>query len=143
VLLESLTVAANLALPLTVSIDPMSDVLRARVVAEGREAGLSEAVVSGPAGALSRTDRLRVHLARAVINRPQFVLLEDPTRGLDDRVASRAFGDTLRAVSADRAFGWIAISEDDDFAKASRGKRLTVDDRGRVTPTRGWRPWPW
>jgi ABC-type lipoprotein export system ATPase subunit len=141
VLLESMSVAANLALPLTLSIDPIAPDIRARLDAEGAAVGLLAGTLDGAASALGRADRLRLHLARAVIGGPALVLLEHPTSELGDASESAAFGATLDAYSTSRGFGWIAISDDVAFAKAARGKRLRIDSRtGRVSARR-WALW--
>ena len=139
VLIEKISAAANLALPLTVSIDPMADDVRRRVAETGGGAGLSDAQLAGEAGALSPAARLRLHLARAVIGGPKLLLLEHPTKGLDPK-ESAAFATTLASLSTACGFGWIAISNDDAFARASGGKRLTLDVK---TGKLGKRRWFW
>lgn len=142
VLLEGLSVAANLALPLTLSIDPMADDVRARVTRDAIEAGLTSGRLDGPVAALTEDDRLRVHLARAAAVGPELIMLEHPTRRLDQAGQSAAFGETLQALSASRGFGWIAISEDESFAKASGGARLRLDPAtGRIGAAGWWRRW--
>ena len=141
VLLEGLSVAANLALPLTLSVDPMDDDVRARVTREAIEAGLRIDCLDGPVGALSHDDRLRLHLARAAVVGPELIMLEHPTQTLDQAGQSAAFGEALKALSGRRGFGWIALSEDESFAKASGGTRLRLDPRtGRIQAgaTRWW-----
>jgi predicted ABC-type transport system involved in lysophospholipase L1 biosynthesis ATPase subunit len=133
VLLEGLSVAANLALPLTLSIDPMADDVRERVRRDAIEAGLPVERVDGPVAALTEGERLRVHLARAAAVGPDLIMLEHPTRRLDQAGQSAAFGATLQTLSTSRGFGWIAISEDESFAKASGGTRLRLDPAtGRI-----------
>ena len=143
VLIDKISTAENLALPLTVSIDPMADDVRMRVMSAGTGAGLSDTQLKGPAGDLTSAARLRLHLARAVIGGPQLVLLEHPTAGLNQKSSEAAeFGRTLASLSSERGFGWIAISNDDAFARASGGKRLAADAKtGKVSARRSW--WLW
>jgi ABC-type transporter Mla maintaining outer membrane lipid asymmetry ATPase subunit MlaF len=143
ILLEGLTVAANLALPLTVAIDPLADDLRVRVEREAGDAGLAVDWLDRPAAELSPSERLRAHLARAAIVGPELVMLEHPTAALNQAGQSAAFGETLKALSASRGFGWIAISEDDTFAVASGGTRLRLNPAtGKIDAGgRGWRKW--
>jgi len=141
VLLETLSVAANLALPLTLSIEPMAADVRARVEQDAGDVGLRSDRLDGPVTALSELDRLRLHLARAAANTPRLILLEHPTAALDQKADFRAFGETLRTFSTARAFGWIAISNDEDFAKGTGGRSVTLDSVSgliRAAPS-GWR----
>lgn len=143
VLLESMSVAANLALPLTLSIDPMTDETRARVADEAAGAGLAPERLDRPSSEISAEERVRLHLARAVAGGPELLMLEHPTAHLDQGAASARLGDTLKTLSASRGFGWIAISEDDAFASASGGTRLRLDAAtGAIKPVAsGWRKW--
>jgi len=127
VLLESTSVAANLALPITVAIDPMSPETRARVDADAADVRLPADKLDGPAHALSPAERLRLHLARAVSSGPELLMLEHPTGTLNDPAESIAFGETLRALSQKRGFGFVAISEDATFAKASGARRSRLN----------------
>jgi hypothetical protein len=40
---------------------------------------------------------------------------------------ARAFGDLLRRAADRRGIGWLALSNDPEFASASGGRRLTID----------------
>jgi len=133
ILLEASTVAANMALPITVAIDPMTPETRARVEADAADVGLRREKLDGPAHALSPAERLRLHLARSISSGPELLMLEHPTAMLNDAKESIAFGETLKALAAARDFGFIAVSEDSEFAKASGGKRLKLNAKsGRL-----------
>ena len=140
VLLDTMSVAANLALPLTVAIDPMSDEVRAQVGREAEAVGLPPGKVDGPVNALSEAERLHLHLARSVAVSPQLLMLEHPTATLNAADQSADFGKTLKALSEGRGFGWIAISEDQAFGAASNGKRLRLEAAtGNIKPVAtGW-----
>ena len=140
VLLDNMSVAANLALPLTIAIDPMADDMRARVGKEAEAAGLPAGKLDGAVGALTEAERLRVHLARAAAAGPQLLMLEHPTAALENGEQSADFGKALRSLSDARGFGWIALSEDQAFAAASNGARLRLDAAtGTIKPVAaGW-----
>lgn len=142
VLLESLPVAANMALPITLAVEPMAAEVRAQVEALADEVELSRERLDQSAARLDAPDKLRLHLARALASGPGLLLLEHPTAELGDLAARAAFGRTLAAVSERRALGWIAISEDAEFAKASGGvaHRLRPAS-GEVTREHRW--WSW
>ena len=143
VLIDQISLASNLALPLTVSIDPMPPVVRERVERLARDAGFEADALERPVGGLSGEDRLRLHLARAVANGPEMVMLEHPTAQLTDPAASTRIGETLRTLSDAYGFGWIALTEDAAFAGAARGTVLELSPAtGELAaPKRGWRSW--
>jgi putative ABC transport system ATP-binding protein len=143
VLIDQISLASNLALPLTVSIDPMPAAVRERVERLAKDAGFAAGALEQPVGGLGAEHRLRLHLARAIANGPEMVMLEHPTAHLDDRDASSRFGATLAAMSETYAFGWIALTEDAAFADAARGTVLDLNPAtGELaTPKRGWRSW--
>ena len=127
VLLESTSVASNRALPITIAIDPMSPETRARVESDAADVGLPTGKLDGPAHALSPAERLRLHLARALSSGPELLMLEHPTGTLSDAGESAAFGETLCALSEKRGFGFLAISEDQAFSKASGAETLKLN----------------
>ncbi len=141
VLLEQSTIAENLALPLTLSIDPMAPDVRAAVARMAADAGLDASRLDAPAGTMTPGERMRAHLARAIATDPDVLLLEHPTATLGDGGA--AFGDTLRTLSDTRGLAWFAISEDAAFARASGGRALRLNpSTGDVRPAGGfWRRW--
>jgi len=142
VLIGSLTVGSNLALPLTLAIDPMTAETRARVDALAAEAGLPPAALDAPANQLSTPDRMRLHLARALAVGPQVLLLEHPTAAFDGADARAAFGATIRRIAAARGLAWIALSNDDVFARATAGRRRALQGAtGRLAARSFWQRW--
>lgn len=141
VLLEQSTIAQNLALPITLSIDPMAEDVRARVERLAGEVGLAPGRLDAPAGTMTADERMRAHLARAAAPDPEVLLLEHPTVTLSGGGA--AFGETLRALSASRGLSWLAISDDEDFARASGGRSHRLNpSTGDVRAAGGfWRRW--
>ena len=140
VLIDQLSIVSNLALPLTLAIDPLASEMRARLDAIAGEVGLPRARLDARAGTLTPEERVRLHLARAIAPAPSLLLLEHPTSGLEPAAAA-ALGATLRQVSAPRNLTWIAISDDLTFARASGGtRRRLVRETGVVQ--RVW-AWPW
>ena len=141
VLLDQSTVAQNLALPLTLSIDPMADDIRAAVVAMAREVALAPERLDAPAASLTPAERVRVHLARALATSPAVLLLEHPTATAPEDGA--AFGAKLREVSASRQLTWLAISDDPAFHRASGGQVLAIDTASGAARARGgfWQRW--
>jgi ABC-type lipoprotein export system ATPase subunit len=125
VLLEAMTAAANLALPLTLAIDPMPADILARVHELAAHAGLAAGRLTTAASALSPEERVRVHLGRALAVHPQVLLLEHPTSRLDPR-AAEALGVTIRQVAESDNLAWLALTNDEAFARAAGGTRLRL-----------------
>ena len=139
VLIDKLSAAANMALPLTLSIDPMSEETRTQVAALAEAAGLSRDRLYAAAGELSPLERMRVHLARAIAQHPALLLLEHPTAGIGVEAEADAFGRTLSGVADARRLGWIALSDDARFARASGGTRLhLVQETGHLRKAGGF-----
>ena len=142
VLIDKLPVRANMALPFTLSIDPMSEDTGARVAALAASVGLPLNRLDLPAAGLSAADRLRVHLARALALDPRLVLLEHPTAAIKGTPDARAYGATLRAVADARQIGWIALTDDPEFSRASGATRMRLapatGDLRRDSLLRGW-----
>jgi len=149
VLLDQSTVAENLALPLTLAIDPMAPDVRATVEALAREVDLPLELLDRPANALGTAAdpiavRARMHLARALAHHPRVLLLEHPT--VMTHLAGFQLGARLRSIADARNLSFIAVSDDDRFARETGGRRLQVERDGAV---RGagfglkWFPFRW
>jgi predicted ABC-type transport system involved in lysophospholipase L1 biosynthesis ATPase subunit len=140
VLLDHLNVLQNLALPITLAVEPLADDVRVRVTNLAREAGLATDRLECRVADLHAADRLRVHLARALAVGPQLLLLEHPTTRVDPHQAE-AFGATLRAVGETRGIAWLAITEDQTFARATGATPLGLNAAtGALTGAGGfWR----
>lgn len=142
VLLDTLTLEANLALPFTLSIDPVPEEVRRAVADLADEVGLGRERLSASVQSLLPADRVRVHLARALATSPQVLLLEHITAPLPPAEGA-ALGRSLAAIADDRGLAWIAITEDDGFADALGGAVLKLDAAsGDLAPAgRKWRLW--
>jgi ABC-type lipoprotein export system ATPase subunit len=137
VLIDALSIEANLALPLTVAIDPVTDEVGRQLQDLAAVVGLSVGRLSEKAATLTATERARVHLARALASGPAFLLLEHPTSGLAAPADAAAFGDVLRQAADLRGVGWLAMSDDDAFTRASGGRRMRLDpSRGTIDDVR-------
>jgi ABC-type transporter Mla maintaining outer membrane lipid asymmetry ATPase subunit MlaF len=134
VLLDGLSIAGNLALPITLDIEPMAADVRARVEALAALVGLDAGAVDRPAVNLSALERMRIHLARALAVGPQALLLEHPTASLSPGEA-RTFGAALKTAADQGRLAWVAFSNDEAFAEAAGGEVGTLD-----FATGAWRP---
>jgi ABC-type transporter Mla maintaining outer membrane lipid asymmetry ATPase subunit MlaF len=125
VLLEGMTVRQNVALPLTIDIDPVPDPLVSQVDALAREAGIDQTWLDRLAHEAPVTVRMRIHLARALALSPPLLLLEHPTAALDaaDRAA---LADDIRRVTEARGMTMLACSQDREFARRVGTRHLQL-----------------
>lgn len=139
VLLEGMPLLANMALPFTLAIDPMPEDVRAKVEAIGAEVGLDAARLHARVAELSAEERVRVHVARALGTGPALLLLEHPTSRLQAEAAG-AIGRMVRDVATKRGLAWVALTEDEHFARAAGGTTLRLKPAtGELAPARFWR----
>ena len=141
VLIDQLPIAANLALPLTLTIDPMARETREQVEQLAGDAGLRLERLDDATATLSAEERVRVHLARAMAMKPAMLILEHPTAKIEQADQSRALGKTLRDLPEERNLGWIALTADEVFARASDATQLRLQPAtGELLPADGfWR----
>lgn len=126
VLLEAATLAQNLALPLTLEIDPLAEETRGRVRELAAECGIEDAWLDQPAAALPAAIRIRGHLARALALGPRLLLMEHPAAGLAGG-EQPAFGMVVRRVAGARGLTVVMISKEEEFSRAAAGRRLTLE----------------
>ena len=139
VLLEASTLAQNLALPLSLEIDPMPADLRATVEALAAETDLPAERLDRPIGDAPPAVRLRAHLAKALALGPRVVLLEHPTITLDPGDV-RPFAETVKRVAEARGLTVVALTEDAAFADVAATHSYKLNNgTGALTSTRGWR----
>ena len=139
VLLEGSTLAMNLALPLSLEIDPMPPAIRQQVEALAAEVDLPAERLDRPVGDAAPLVRLRAHFAKAIALGPKVLLLEHPTASLEPGDA-RQFAETVRRVAEQRRLALVALTEDGVFADvvATRAYKLN-GGTGALTSTRGGR----
>jgi ABC-type transporter Mla maintaining outer membrane lipid asymmetry ATPase subunit MlaF len=114
-LLGGFSVAQNMALPLTLDIDPLPGPVIAAIERLASEVNIGPASLAEPAGLAAPAVTFRLRLARAVALDPAILLVEHPTGGLsagevqtaalDLRRVARARRLTVVVVTDDRAFG--------------------------------------
>jgi ABC-type transporter Mla maintaining outer membrane lipid asymmetry ATPase subunit MlaF len=125
VLLDGMTVRQNVALPLTIDIDPVPDAMVARVDALASEAGIDAHWFDRRAHEAPPPIRMRIHLARSIALSPQLLLLEHPTAALEspDRPA---FADDVRRIADARRLTLLACSQDREFARRAATRHLQL-----------------
>jgi ABC-type lipoprotein export system ATPase subunit len=125
VLLDGATLLQNLAMPLTLQIDPVPEDAAATARSLAREAGIEDAWLERPVAALPASVKMRAHLVRAVVLGPALLILEHPTATLAAG-EGRAFGEAVARVAGARSLAALIVSEDADFAEAASTRRLAL-----------------
>ncbi len=131
VLLGQCTVAQNLALPLTLTIDPIDPEVLPQVRALAGEVGIADQhldrrVHEAPADVVQR-----VRLGRALALGPRLLVAEHPSATLP-RDAVTPFARDLAAIAVRRGLAVLAISADREFVRALGGTALTLDPASGV-----------
>ena len=125
VLVDALSVLQNVAMPLTLEIDPIAPDLRPAVEALAREAGISEDVWDRPLGAVDAEINVRVRLARAVAPNPVLVIAEHPSALLPRDAVARVANDVAR-VAAERSAAIVTLTADAKWVEAIGGDVLVL-----------------
>jgi len=139
VLIEGYTAAQNLAMPLTLDVDPLTGDLRRSAAALAADVGLAEATLDRPIAALRAAEKLRIRFGRARALAPALILMEHPTASLEgDEVA--AFARDVRRVFRSRALAGVVVTADRAFASAAASEVLQLRAAdGELVPARGIR----
>jgi predicted ABC-type transport system involved in lysophospholipase L1 biosynthesis ATPase subunit len=125
VLLEGMTVRQNVALPLTIDIDPVPDAFVPQADALAREAGIDDVWFERLAHEAPVTVRMRIHLARSLALSPSLLLMEHPTAALE--AADRPpLADDVRRVAEARGMTVLACSQDREFARRVATRHLQL-----------------
>jgi ABC-type transporter Mla maintaining outer membrane lipid asymmetry ATPase subunit MlaF len=141
VLLDELTAAQNVALPLSLEITDMSELLRARVRQLADELTLTAAELDMPAASLPAAARLRIRLARALALDPKVLLAEHPNAAIPAEAAPEFAADFARVVER-RRLGSIVMTADRTFARAIADEVLKLEPAtGALKAGLGWRRW--
>lgn len=125
IVIEAFSVLQNIALSLTLDVDPIDPRFLPQAGALARSVGIDAALFDLPAGRVPPDVQMRVHLARALALGPQLLIAEHPSASLPrDTVAG--FGADLGKVARGRGLALLAITADDSLAKAIGGSRLDL-----------------
>jgi predicted ABC-type transport system involved in lysophospholipase L1 biosynthesis ATPase subunit len=125
IVIEAFSVLQNIALSLTLDVDPIGPGVLPQAGALAREAGIHPAAFDLPAGKAPADVQMRVHLARALALGPQLLIAEHPSASLP-RETVAGFGADLARAARGRGIALLAITADDSIAKAIGGSRLEL-----------------
>ena len=136
VLLDAATLLQNLAMPITLDIEPVQADVAARVVRLAGDVGIPETLLDRPIAALDAAMRARAHLVRAIALDPSLLIMEHPTVGFAAG-EGKAFGETVASVATRRSLTTLIVSEDAAFAEAAATRRLALNGAtGELKPKR-------
>jgi ABC-type lipoprotein export system ATPase subunit len=141
VLVDRFTAEQNLALPLTLEIDPLHPQIRAEVAAISKEVGLSDAELGVPTGELSPSAQVRVRLGRALALRPRILLAEHPTALVTNQDCSD-FAVDLSRIIEQRGIAALILTTDPSFSTVVHSVRELRPATGQLIEKKpGWRRW--
>lgn len=139
VLLDPFTVAQNLAMAFTLSIDPIPADAVTRVEALAVEAGLSAADLALPFASAPPGVRARCHLGRALAASPDILILEHANALVPDADSESFARDIVRAAES-RGAALLALTADERFARAVAPRVYRHEPgSGGLAPLTGWR----
>lgn len=141
VLVEQFTVEQNLAIPYSLSIEDLTEDLKARVAALAEEIGFAPADLARQSGVLPPLGRLRLRLGRALAMQPHVLLAEHPNATLTPDEAAR-FGIDLKRIVQARGMAALVLTADQDFARAVADEVLVLHPAtGTLKSSSVWRRW--
>jgi putative ABC transport system ATP-binding protein len=126
VLLEELTLIQNLAMPITLDVEPPSDEVRRAAEELAMEVGLPAAFWTQAVVKLNGAGRQRLRLGRALAMNPALLVAEHASAGLT-RDEAAALGRDIAAIAGRRRMAVVAATADEAFAHAVATRLLTLD----------------
>lgn len=114
VLIHAFSALQNIAMPLTLDVDPLDERHAATAAALAREAGLDATVLERRVSDLSPLDTMRTHLARALALDPRLIVAEHPAAALPADGAAAFDSDLARAVR-ERGVGVLLLNGSEGF----------------------------
>jgi ABC-type transporter Mla maintaining outer membrane lipid asymmetry ATPase subunit MlaF len=141
IVLDEMTVADNLTMPVTMALHDVPDAVRSKIRALAEEVGLAATLLEQPVAALGQSARLRLRLGRALAPDPRVMLSEHPNASLPAADLASFASDYARIVTA-RAVTSLVLTADMAFATAIASRILTLQPAtGELKPLAGWRRW--
>ena len=136
VLLDQFTPLQNIAMSLTLDVEPLPDDVRERVEGLARAAGLDDQAFDRPVGDGGVGLRHRVRLARALATSPAVLLIEHPVAGLEPHEVGPLASDITRAAAIG-AVTVIVLAADASTATPFATQVLTLNGgTGELTEAR-------
>jgi phospholipid/cholesterol/gamma-HCH transport system ATP-binding protein len=129
-LFDSMTVEENVAFPLLEHRGMSRKEIHEEVIRRLRQLDLKEGTEKKFPSEISGGMRKRVGLARALVLKPEILLYDEPTTGLDP-IATKNVDDMIRDISKDTGVTSVVISH--DMASTFRiADRISMLNEGRI-----------
>jgi predicted ABC-type transport system involved in lysophospholipase L1 biosynthesis ATPase subunit len=125
VLIDALSVLQNVAMPLTLDVDPIDPAYQPAAEALAREAGIAASSWDQPLGRVDPELNLRVRVARAAAPSPRLLIAEHPSAALPRDAVPRVAGDVAR-IARSRGAALVTLTADPAWADAVGGEVLTL-----------------
>ncbi len=136
VLLEQFTPLQNIAMSLTLNVEPLPADVREHAEGLAREAGLDGDGLTRPVGEGGVAQRHRVRLARALATSPAVLLIEHPVAGLEAHEIAPLASDISRAA-ATRGVAVVVLAAEASTASPFSTRVLTLNGAtGELTETK-------
>jgi lipoprotein-releasing system ATP-binding protein len=123
-LLGEFTVLENVAMPLLIAGLSVKPACR-RAIELLQRVGLGHRIEHKP-GELSGGERQRAAVARALINKPNLILADEPTGNLDSKTAEQVY-QLMLELNQELRVSFLVVTHDHDLA-AKMGKVLHMED---------------
>jgi len=125
-LLREFSAEENVAMPLLIR-RVRKDVALEKARALLERVGLGERLTHKP-GELSGGEQQRVAVARALVNRPEVVMADEPTGNLDDRTTEEVHG-LIRSLADEERITFIVVTHKKSFSRYADRVLTLVDGR--------------
>jgi phospholipid/cholesterol/gamma-HCH transport system ATP-binding protein len=132
-LFDSLTVAGNVGYRLEQELHMPADAVRRRVEEVLEFIGLHDYIDQMPSE-LSGGQRRRVAIARAIASKPQVVLLDDPTSGLDPIVATTVDNEIIKLRDLEKVTPIVVTHQLPDVFYIAGHEAVRDRDGVRIVP---------
>ena len=132
-LFDSLTVAENVGYRLHEETDMPTDQVRSRVAEVMGFVGLADYGERMPS-ALSGGQRRRVAIARAMAARPNLLLFDDPTTGLDPVIATTVDDEIVKLRDLEQVTSLLVTHQIRDAFYVARHEAVMVDESAQILP---------